>query len=37
MDFPEKYFDEGKVSIDGKVLGQFDYDDAYSNWCASGE
>lgn len=36
MDFPERYFNEKKIFIDGKPLGQYDYDDAYSEWCASG-
>lgn len=37
MDFPEHYFKEGKIMISDKVLGQYDYDDAFSDWCASGE
>ena len=37
MDFPEHYFEEGKVACDGRVLGQYDYDDAFSNWGLTGE
>lgn len=36
MDFPKQYFKEGKVFYKGKALTQFDYDCAYSDWCASG-
>ena len=32
-DFPEKYFEDGKIAVDGKVAGQYDYDDAFSDWC----
>ena len=37
MDFPEKYFREGRIMIDGRLLGQYDYDDAFSAWCAGGK
>lgn len=37
MDFPEHYFEEGKISCNGKILGQYDYDDAFSAWGLSGE
>ena len=33
MDFPEEYFDLGIIICKGKVLGQYDYDDAFSDWC----
>lgn len=31
-DFPEYYFENGKISVDGKIAGQYDYDDAFSGW-----
>lgn len=37
MDFPEHYFEEGKIMCNGKVLGQYDYDDAFSAWGLTGE
>ncbi|MCI9077592.1 MAG: DUF4869 domain-containing protein [Lachnospiraceae bacterium] len=37
MDFPGEYFEKKLVSINGTVLTQDTYDDAYSGWCASGE
>lgn len=37
MDFPGEYFEKKLVRINGTVLTQDTYDDAYSDWCASGE
>lgn len=34
-DDPEEYFEEGLIWKDGKCLGEYDYDDAYSDWCHS--
>ena len=30
-----KYFNEGIFVMNGKVLGEYDFDDGYSAWCAS--
>lgn len=35
MDIPTEYFEEGLIMKDGVVLGEYDYDDAYSDWCKS--
>ncbi len=37
MDFPGGYFERELISINGNILTQDTYDDAYSDWCASGE
>lgn len=37
MDFPHEYFSRGEIMMNGKLLGQYDYDDAFSDWCAGGE
>lgn len=34
MEFASEYFEEGLIMFQGKVLGEYDYDDAYSDWCA---
>lgn len=35
MDFPEEYLTSGLVVMNGVVLDQDGYDDAFSDWCAS--
>lgn len=35
MEIPIQYFEEGIIRMEGKVLGEDDYDDGYSNWCAT--
>lgn len=32
MDIPTEYFEEGLIKVDGKVVGEYDYDDAFSDW-----
>lgn len=33
MDIPTKYFNEGIVYVNNKVVSEEDYDDLYSAWC----
>lgn len=33
MDIPNEYFEEGLVRKDGIILGEYDFDDAYGDWC----
>lgn len=35
MDIPVSYFEEGLICMNGKVLGEYDYDDAFDDWCES--
>lgn len=37
MDFPEDCFKNGEIMMDGMLLGQDEYDDAFSSWCSGGE
>lgn len=35
MDIPSKYFEDGIIYMNNKKLGEYDFDHAYSDWCAS--
>lgn len=36
MDFPERYFVEKKITVNGEFVSQYEYDDAFSEWCSGG-
>ena len=37
MDIDSKYFEEGLIYKDGVLLSEWDYEDAFCDWCASME